>query len=72
MIDATGEFMGEKNIDAKHTLNVVHDSLSFSGKYLKKGGTLLFRSLDTSKVQHFEVNMDSYEGKSKFFIPLSH
>lgn len=45
LIDGTDEYKGEVNVDAMYTLNLVYESLKFSHRYLKKGGSIVFRSL---------------------------
>ena len=56
LIDATGEYKGEVNIDGMHTIKVVFESLKFSQRYLQKGGSIIFRTLETHRSLHFEVN----------------
>lgn len=53
LIDATDEYKGEINVDGMYTLKVVFESLKFSQRYLKKGGNMVFRTLETNRTLHF-------------------
>jgi hypothetical protein len=61
LIDATPEFSGNQEKDAMYTLDVFIAALSFSQYYLKKGGTIVFKTIESS------LSLQN-ENQAKFFF----
>lgn len=47
MIDATPEFTGDLSSDSEHSVRVLVGALEFGQFYLKKGGTVVLRTLES-------------------------
>lgn len=47
LIDATPTFSGDQRADASYTMNVFVEVMKFAQFYLKKGGTIVFRTIES-------------------------
>lgn len=76
LIDATPKYSGNQDMDSEYTLQVFIEALKFSEHYLKKGGTIVFKtvesplSLKNEKQAKFFFH-EVYKYKSNNFRPDS-
>lgn len=45
LIDATPKFSGNQELDGTYTMQIFIKALQFSQNYLKKGGTIVFKTI---------------------------
>ena len=55
LIDATGDFSGDLELDGNYTLRVFFEAIQFANPYLKKGGTIIFKTLECERAHSIFV-----------------
>lgn len=48
LIDATPEYSGNQQMDASQTMSIFVEALKFSKNYLKKGGNIVFKTIESA------------------------
>ena len=49
MIDATTNFSGNLDIDGNYSMDIFLEALSFANPYLRKGGTVVFKTVECAR-----------------------